>query len=58
MEVVKVENGEGMSEEFEKATAVAKGDRKMESEVAVPRERKEEKPRVFAGLDLYDPDAD
>ena len=58
MDVVKVENGEGMIEELDKATAVVKGNRKMESDVAVPRERKEEKPRLFTGLDLYDPDAE
>ena len=59
VQMVKVENGEGMSEGVKKAAAVGDRDVKMGNDAAVPpRERREEKPRVFGGLDLYDPDAE
>lgn len=56
---VKVEeNGEGATEVVKRTAAAEDGEVKVENAVAGPRERKEEKPRVFGGLDLYDPDAE
>lgn len=54
---VKEENGEVAVGDVEQASAAGR-DVKIENAVAGPRERKEEKPRVFGGLDLYDPDAE
>lgn len=54
---VKVENGAGMSDGVGQAS-VGEGDVRMENEGGGRGARKEEKPRVFGGLDLYDPDAE
>ncbi|KAI4126571.1 MAG: hypothetical protein LQ347_004928, partial [Umbilicaria vellea] len=52
-----VEDGEEASGDVTRAAA-AERDVEMADVVVGPRERKEEKPRVFGGLDLYDPDAE